>query len=92
MKYAKVASAIALTAALSLSALIGPVYAWQWGAEEQQNYEFNPKHRQEILTYGSQIGANWREELRQSQYAASKYQGQPNPSGTLQNESPKAQN
>ncbi len=64
---------ISLAAAASLLALAvssGTTYAWSWGAEDQQNYEFNPQHRDEILRYGSQIGANWSEEIRTSAYAS----------------------
>jgi Spy/CpxP family protein refolding chaperone len=72
MRKAKV-STIAIAAAASALALAvtsGPSYAWSWGSEDQQNYQFNPQHRDEILQYGSQIGANWSQEIRDTGYAS----------------------
>jgi hypothetical protein len=63
---------IALAAAAGALALVvtsTPSYAWQWGAEDQENYEFNPVHRDEILRYSSQWGSDWATEVRASAYA-----------------------
>jgi hypothetical protein len=64
---------VSLTAAASLLSLAlsaGTGYAFGWGAEDQENYQFNPQHRDEILRYGSQIGANWSQEIKDSAYAS----------------------
>ncbi len=53
-----------LGSALGLAVIAAPGYTWSWGSADQENYEFNPEHRAEILEYGAQYGANWSAEIR----------------------------
>ncbi|GEM_PF-1772573 len=71
---AKITSMLALIAAFNGAVLAGSAYAWSWGADNQENYQFNPANRQEILQYGAQIGADWPAQLRQQNYASERPQ------------------
>jgi hypothetical protein len=62
-----VASVFCLTVGLGFTAT--PSHAWQWGADDQENYEFHAEHQDEILKYGAQFGANWTAEIRDAMLA-----------------------
>jgi hypothetical protein len=59
-----------LAAAFNLAVVPAPGHAWSWGSDDQQNYQFNPEHRAEIVEYGAHVGANWSEEIKESALAS----------------------